>query len=201
MYLIFYIFFISPSPHSLIFSLSPLSLVLSLPQSTNQSSVTLSPPINSLITNHRYPTYGDHCKSSELSRTPKLIVRKKKKKNGGCSLRSLGKPQRRRLVEINKQTTTNETQKRRHGGAIRDMMSGSGGSDSNSKGRSLRYSLNLIRGRWVRLGGDTVDDFDEWVLIGIDLWVLIGLMVAEILMSGLMMESGYWLGWWWLGID
>ena len=62
-------------------------------------------------------------------------------------MRSLGKPQRRRLVEINKQTTTHETQKRRHGGAIRDMMCGSGGSDSNSKGRSLRYSLNLIRGR------------------------------------------------------
>ena len=47
-------------------------------------------------------------------------------------------------------------------------MYGSGGSDNNSRGRSLRFSLNLIRGRRVRLGGDTVDDFDEWVLMGID---------------------------------
>ena len=49
-------------------------------------------------------------------------------------------------------------------------MCGPGGSNSNSKGRSLRFSLNLIQGRCVRLSGDTVDDFDEWVLMGID-WV------------------------------
>ena len=57
-------------------------------------------------------------------------------------------------------------------------MCGPGGSNSNSKGRSLRFSLNLIQGKRVRLGGDTVDDFDEWVLMGIDPWVLIRLMVT-----------------------
>ena len=72
---------------------SHLSLVLSLPQSTNQLSLTLSLPINSLITDHQYPTYGDHRKSLEFSRTTKLKVRKK----------------RRRLVEINKQTTKEES--------------------------------------------------------------------------------------------
>ena len=68
-------FFLSPTPHSLSFSLSALSLVLSHPQSTD----------------HQYPTYGDHCKSSELSRTTKLKVRKK-----------------RSLIEINRQTTEEE---------------------------------------------------------------------------------------------
>ena len=58
---------------------SHLSLVLSLPQSTDQ------------FPDHRYPTYNDHRKSSELSGTTKLKVRKK-----------------RRLVEINKQTTKEE---------------------------------------------------------------------------------------------
>ena len=70
-------------------------------------------------------------------------------------------------------------------------MCGFSGSDSNSRGRSLRFSLNLIRGRGVRLSGDTVDDFDEWVLLGIDPRVLIRLMVAWILMGGLTMEAGY----------
>ena len=55
----------------------------------------------------------------------------------------------------------------------------------------MRFSLNLIRGRGVRLSGDTVDDFDEWVLLGIDPRVLIRLMVAWILMGGLTMEAGY----------
>ena len=32
---------------------------------------------------------------------------------------------------------------------------------------------------------------DPWVLMGIDSWVLIRLMVAEILMGGLIMEVGY----------
>ena len=63
------------------------------------------------------------------------------------------KPQRRQLVEIDRQTTPHETQKRRRGEALRDMMCGSG--------RSLRFSLNLIRGRRVRLGGDTVDVFEN----------------------------------------
>ena len=46
---------------------SHLSLVLSLPQSTDQ------------FPDHRYPTYNDHRKSSELSGTTKLKVRKKRK--------------------------------------------------------------------------------------------------------------------------
>ena len=62
-------------------------------------------------------------------------------------MRSIGKPQRRRLVEINKQTTTHETQKRCRGRVLKDMMCGFGGSESNNKGRSLRFSLNLIQGR------------------------------------------------------
>ena len=49
----------------------------------------------------------------------------------------------------------------RRGGALRDMVCGSDGSDSNSRGKSLRFSLNLIRGRRVRLGGDTVDVFEN----------------------------------------
>ena len=57
-------------------------------------------------------------------------------------------------------------------------MCGSGRSDNKNRGRSLRFLPNLIRGRRVRFGGDTVDDFDEWVLMGIDPWVLIGLMMA-----------------------
>ena len=48
------------------------------------------------------------------------------------------KPQRRRLVEINRQATSDKTEKRRRGGALRGGGSTSGNRDSNG-----RFSIRL----------------------------------------------------------
>ena len=62
-------FFLSPSPHSLSFSLLPLSRFIS---PSFHQSVQPHPQSTDQFTDHRYPTYGDHHKSLELSRTTKL---------------------------------------------------------------------------------------------------------------------------------
>ena len=79
-------FFFSPSLHSLSFSLSPLS----------HRSVQPHPQPTDDFTKHRYPTYGDHRKSSELSRTTMHETHDAREvestMHGGGSLRSTGKP-------------------------------------------------------------------------------------------------------------